>query len=83
LYDPCGDFLDGSFQNLSRFVDFIGFFEDIGIAKNEYLVVGILIVGQTIEVFSFLVIQGFVFFLGHLEEGLERQLLEFFALHQQ
>jgi hypothetical protein len=83
LIAASGYLFDRSFEDLLGLLFVLGSFEQIGIAHGEYFIVGILIVGEGVEVLGLFVIKGLILFLCHLEERLEGQLLKGFDRHQQ
>jgi hypothetical protein len=78
-----GDLLDGPLEDRLRFLFVLVYFEQIGIAHDQYLIIGIFVVGKRVEVLCLFVVEGLILFLSHLEEGLEGEFLKGFDRHQQ
>ena len=75
-----GVVFNGLLQNLFSFFDFIILFKDTGVTHDNSFVERVLIVGEGIEVLGLIEVEFLELFLSHLEELLERETFNGFAL---
>jgi hypothetical protein len=67
-----GVLLDGLFQNLLSLLGLVILLQDIGIAHDHSLIERVLLVRQTIEVLSLIIVELFLLFFSQPEQLLER-----------
>lgn len=75
-----GVVFNGLLEDLTGLLDLVVLLEQVGIAHHDCLVERVLVVGKTVEILSFVVVEFLIFLFAHLEELLEGETFDGFAL---